>query len=191
MKREDLKKLLGDSATDEVIDKIMGLHGADIETHKTKVTDLQTQFDAANVQLTEANKQIEDFKGLDVEGVKKAADEWKTKYETAQTESAAQLAQVKFDHALESALTGVKAKNPKAVRALLDLEVLKKAYDEKTESIIGFDEHLKPVKEQNDYLFSDGKEPPKIVTGGHSQPITGNAFTDAARRGAQLPLEGK
>jgi hypothetical protein len=187
MKREDLKKLLGDAATDEVLDSIMGMNGTDIEQYKTKATDLQTQLDAANGQLTEANTAIEGFKKLNPEELQKAADEWKTKFETAQTEAQEQLSQVKFDHALDSALATAKAKNPKAVKALLDMDVLRKAYDEKTGAIVNFDEHLKPVKEKETYLFESDKPTPKIVTGGNNRTIQTDAVVDAMRKGAGLP----
>ncbi len=181
MKREDLKKL---NLTDEQIDSIMSLHGADIESHKTKATDLQAQLDAVNGQLTEANTTIEGFKKLKPEELQAAADEWKTKYETAQTEAANALAQVKFDHALESALTGAKAKNVKAVQALLNREGLKLKDDGTLE---GLDAQLTEIKKANDYLFEPDKPTPKIVTGGNNQPVTTNAFVAAARKGAQLP----
>lgn len=187
MKREDLTKLgLSDDAQ---IDAIMKLHGSDIEGHKTKITELQGQYDGASAQLTEANKAIESFKALKPEELQKAADDWKTKYEQAQQESAAQLSAVKFDHALDSALGGVKAKNPKAVKALLDMDTLKKAYDEKTGTIIGFEEHIKPVKTENEYLFESANPPPRIVAGGNSQPVVTDPIIDAFRKGAGLKTE--
>ena len=45
-----------------------------------KVTELTT----AQTSLAEANKAIEGFKSLDVEGIKKQVDEWKDKYEKAE-----------------------------------------------------------------------------------------------------------
>jgi len=184
MKREDLKKLLGDAATDEVLDKIMGLHGADIETHKTKLTDLQTQLKTASDQLTEANTAIEGFKKLNPEQLQTAADEWKTKFEQAQTEAAAQLAQVKFDHALEAALTGAKVKNAKTLTPLLSMDTLKDAKGELlTERLT---EQLTKIKSENEYLFADEKEPPKIVSGGNNQPVITDAFEAAMWKGAGL-----
>jgi len=183
MKKEDLIAL---GIADDVADKIFALHGKDLEKFKTASETAKTEIETFKTQLTEANKQIEDFKKLDIEGVKKAADDYKTKFEQAQTESASQLANLKFDHALESALATAKARNPKAVTALLSRDALKLNEDG---SILGLNEQLEKIKTDNDYLFSDGKEPPRIVTGGNSQPITGNAFTDAARRGAKLPVE--
>lgn len=184
MKREDLTKL--GLTDDAVIDAIMAAHGKDVEKHKTAVDTSKAELDTLKTQLVEANKQIEGFKGMNVDQIKAAAEEYKTKFEQAQTEHAAQLEDVKFNHALDSALAAAQAKNLKAVKPLLDLEVLKKAYDPKTETIIGFEDHLKPVKEKEAYLFADTKEPPKIVAGGNNQPILTDAFEAALMKGAGL-----
>jgi len=143
MKREDLKKM---ELADEVIDQIMALHGKDVESHKSKLVTAETTADGFKTQLGEANKTIEGFKGMDIEGVKKTADDWKLKAETAQTESAKQLSDLKFDHALDGALTGAKAKNAKAVRALLKADDLKLAEDG---SIVGLNEQLEKIKSEN------------------------------------------
>ncbi len=62
---------------------------------------------------------------MDVEGIKAAADEYKQKYEKAKEEAEKELEKIKFNHAIEKALAGAKAKNIKAVKALLDMEGLK------------------------------------------------------------------
>lgn len=54
MKRDQLKALLGDAATDEVIDAIMSANGKDVNAAKSSVSDLKAQLDAAN----EANEQL-------------------------------------------------------------------------------------------------------------------------------------
>jgi hypothetical protein len=190
MKREELKKLLGENALDTVIDEIMKIHGTGIEELKTKLTTTEGERDAFKTQAETANAQIESFKGMKKpEEVDAAVAEWKTKYEQAQEESKNQLAAVKFEHALDGALGGAKAKNPKAVKALLDMDVLKKAYDEKTGTIVNFDEHLKPVKEQNDYLFESDKPAPRIVTGGNNKTVTIDPLEAGMLRGAKLTPE--
>ena len=156
MKREDLKAL---ELEDGVIDQIMKLHGQDIEDHKSKLEAAEKQTDDLQGRLEEANKTIEGFKDLDVDGIKKAADDWKAKAEQAEKDAKTQIEQLKFDHALEGALTSAKAKNPKAVKALLDMEALK--YNEG--KIIGLEEQLKTVQEENDYLFESDEPTPKIV----------------------------
>lgn len=185
MKREDLKKL---ELSDEVIDAIMKLHGTDIETYKTQLTTATTEVEGLKKQLTDANVMIEGFKKLDVDGIKAAADEWKTKAEQAQAEAAQQIASLKFDHALESALVGAKAKNTKAVRALLNTEQLKLQEDG---SIFGLEEQLKKVKESSDYLFDGNQPTPKIITGGTNRPINNDPVLLAARKAAGLPVEGE
>ena len=189
MKREDLKKLLGDAATDEVIDSIMGMNGADIETHKTKVTELQSQFDTANAQLTEANTQIEKFKGMKPEELQAAADDYKTKWEQAQEDAKTQLAQVKFDHALEKELKSWKVKDPADVIPHLKRDTLKLGEDGK---FIGLKEQLEPLKSAKDYLFEGTKLTPKIVTKTDNKSVNLDPFEAGLLKGANLtqPNEG-
>jgi len=182
MKREDLEK---QGFTKEQIDFIMAENGKDIEAQKTKLTTTETELAGLKTQLTEANTQIESFKKLDVEGVKKAADEWKVKYETSAAESAKQLAQVKFDHALEGALVGAKAKDAKSVRAHLDLANLK--LNEADGSVVGLEDQLKKIKETHDYLFTSDKELPRVVTRTNNQSVLSDSVVEAARKAAGLP----
>ncbi len=128
-------------------------HESELTTVNTKVTDLQTQ-------LTDANKQIESFKGMDVEGIKKAADDWKTKYEAATKDADDKVSALKFDHALEGAITSSKAKNAKAVKALLDMNGLKMNGDE----IVGLSEQLEKIKKENDFLFDGENSQTRFVS---------------------------
>ena len=181
MKREDLEKL---GITDkEQLDNIMALHGQDIESHKTKVTTAQEEVKTVKDQLKEAAKQIEDFKGMDVEGIKKASDDWKTKFENAQKDAETKMNQLKFEHALDGALSGAKAKNQKAVKALLNTEGLKLLEDG---SILGLKEQLEKIKSENDYLFEGEKVDPKIVGQTSGAKVTSDAIVEAARQAAGL-----
>ena len=182
MKREDLEKL---GLAKEAIDSVMALHGADIEAHKAKVTTAEETAANLQTQLADANKQIEDFKGMNVEQIKAAADEWKTKFETAQTDFTAQLAQRDFDHDLDGALTGAKAKNAKAVRALLSTDDLRDANGKFIAE--RFTEQLAKIKPENDYLFESDVKTPVLVTGTNSKSVIGDVVIDAARTAAGLP----
>lgn len=188
MKREDLKKLLGESATDELIDKIMAEHGKDVEKHKTDLETLTTERDNLKKQLSEASETIEGFKKLDPEALQKAADEWKAKAEQAEQAAQAELAKLKFEHALDGALAGAKSKNNKAVRALLDTELLKLAEDG---SISGLKEQLEKIQAENDYLFESTTPAPKIVSGGNNKSILSDSVILAARKAAGLSVEDK
>jgi predicted nucleic acid-binding Zn-ribbon protein len=184
MKREDLTKL---GLAEDLINQIMGLHGTDIESHKTKLNAASTELEGLKAQLIEANKAIESFKSMDIEGVKKSADEWKTKAEQAAAEAQAQMNQLKFDHALDGALNGAKARNAKAVKALLSMDALKLAEDG---SIAGLTEQLEKLKSEAEYLFENNTETPKVVVR-TANPVNFNndPLVAAARRAAGLIKE--
>lgn len=187
MKKQELIDL---GIAEDVAEKVIVLHGKDIEAQKTKISDLTANQSSLTTQLEEANKQIEGFKGMKIDEIKAAADDYKAKFEKAQTDAATNLLAVKRNHALERDLKEVyKVKNVKAVTALLNQDELK--FNEKDESFIGLKEQVEPIKTSDNYLFTDETVPPKIVLGGNNKPIVGNAFTDAARRGAKLPEQGK
>lgn len=181
MKREDLKAL---GLEDGVIDSIMALNGKAIETHKAAAQTAQAELETVKGQLAEAGATIESFKALKPEELKAAADDWKAKAEKAQTDAAAQLAAVKFDYALESALTGAKAKSAKAVQALLSTDTLKDANGEFIAE--RFTEQLEKIKSEHDYLFTDATIPPRIVQGGNNQSVMSDPQLEAMRKGAGL-----
>ena len=181
MKREELEKL---GLEKDAIDQIMALHGQTVEKHKTELATVKTEMQTVKDQLAEAGKQIEGFKSLDIDGVKKSADEWKAKAEAAEKSAAEQVAKLKFDTALTSALSSAKAKNAKAVQALLDANALK--YNDADGSIVGLSEQLEKIKAENDYLFESITPIPQIVKGGNNQPVMSDALTAAMRQGAGL-----
>ena len=183
MKRDDLIKM---GIEEGVVDKIMALHGSDIEGNKAKLTTAQTEVDGLKVQLAEASEQIQAFKGMNIDQIKASADEWKTKAELATADAQKQIAALRFDHALDGALTGAKARNAKAVKALLSADALK--FNEADGSIVGLNEQLAKIKTENDYLFETEGDNVKIVAGGNSQSVLGDSVINAARQAAGLPV---
>lgn len=181
MKTEFLKGL---NLSQEVIDKIMAENGKDIAAEQKKTSKAEQDRDSykeladgLQVQLDNANNQIEEFKDLDVDGIKKAADDWKQKAEDAKAEADKKIQSMQFDYALSEALVGAKAKNTKAVKALLNMDGLKFNEGE----IIGLDKQLEQLKLENDYLFESDKPAPKIVKGtGGGDPLPGGEVTKEA-----------
>lgn len=148
--------------------------------------DVKKHKDAAETyksQLDQANKQIAAFEDMDIDSVKKSAEEWKQKAQKAQQEAQEKLAQMQFDHALDGALSSAKARDIKAVKALLDMDALKLAGDK----IVGLDEQLTQLKSDKDFLFEAEKEAPAIFSGkaGGAQ-MNMDAFTRSVRSGAGL-----
>lgn len=192
MKREDLEKLgLTAEALEkaglngDVINQIMTLHGKDIEGHKSKLTEATSTADALKKQLADANGQIEGFKDLKPDELKKAADDWKAKFETAQAEHAAHLVGMAFDKDFEDALSGAKVKYTNEVKARLKVDELK----DKSGKFIAerFNEQIEGIKKSSIDLFAEAEDTPRIVTGGNNQTVVTDAFAEAAFRGAKLP----
>ena len=194
MNKQDLAKL--GIEDEELVQKIIVLHGKDIERLKSELDAKAGEIEQLNNQLAEAGKAIEGFKEMDIDGIKKAAEEWKSKAEQAKLEADQKVQELKLEHALKDALVAAKAKNPKVVKALLEMDKIK--FSEDGNSLEGLDEQLETIKQENDYLFDipapveeteeEEEEPePKIVARTENKGILGDAAVSAARKAAGLP----
>lgn len=164
MKTEFLKAM---NLTEEQIGEIMRENGKDIEAVKTKFAD----YDTLKTGLSEANTAIESFKSMDIEGIKRAAEDWKTKAEEAERNAAEQIAAMQFQGLLDREIAGAKGKNAKAIGALLDMDTLKQSKNQETELRAA----LAAVKEQNGYLFEQDSLPPPYAAGTGTPPPTGDS----------------
>lgn len=183
MKREQLKEL---GLEDAAIDKIMAMHGADIEKQKTAAETAKTEADGLKAQLKEANGQIESFKGMNIDQIKASADEWKTKAEQAQAESTSAVMKIKQEHALERELKETfKVADFVAVKAHLKADGIK--YNDKDDTFVGLKEQIEPLKESHGAYFADFTPPPQFTAGGNNKSILGDPQLAAMRKGAGLP----
>lgn len=119
---------------------------------RSKFNEEVTARKNAESQLAELNRQLEEVKKS-----AGASEELKKQIETLQTAQAEakkqyekELATTKRDYAIEQALTGARAKNTKAVRALLDDSKLTLGEDG---SLSGLKEQLDAIQKDNGYLF--------------------------------------
>lgn len=174
MKREDIEKLLGDKFDDAskktVIDQIMSINGDDINREKGKSAEFETKIATLEEAAKTANAQIEAFKGMNPEEIKKQADEYKAKYDESVKEGEAKVAAVKKSYEIDLALTKAGARNARAVRALIDENAI--TFD-KEGKVIGMEEQLNNLKTKEAYLFGDNQPavPPKA--GKSPDPSTG------------------
>lgn len=183
MKREYLKGL---GLEEDVIDKVMAEHGKGIEGIKTELSTRETELQTLQGQLETANNEIEGFKNLNVDEIKKKADEYKADYEKLQTESEEKLAKIQFDHELENAIKDSKAKNVVAVKALLDIDSLEASKDRTAD----IKKALEDTKEANDYLFESNQASGTGGSLGAGQKIT-NKITKDEILSMEDPVERK
>lgn len=106
MKREFIKNLLPD-ISDEVLDKIMTEAGKDVESHKQTISTLTTERDGLKDQLEEANKSIQSYKDMDIDGIKAKASEWETKYKTDTKALEDKLTAQSYGYAVEKAAADI------------------------------------------------------------------------------------
>lgn len=188
MKREFLKSIEG--LTDEAIDKIIAENGKDIEATKAKadktqeIENLKNELEAANTKLGEANVQIEKFTKMDVEGIKKEADEWKNKYTEFETKSKAdkeafekQLQDQQYDFAVKEYVGQYKFAND-FVKEAFGNDFKSKGLKYEDGKFLGADDLVKNFMEKNPGVFvteaaTNEPELPQLVapTGGGKTPV--------------------
>ncbi len=130
--QEELKSYVEKSKHDEVVEEN--------KTLKQSVSDRDKQLDmlkAASGDNEELKKQIETMKQQNAEQEKAHK---------------AELAQLRLDNAIDTALTAAGAKNGKAVKALIDVSKVKLGEDGR---LSGWEEQLAAVQKSDAYLFTE------------------------------------
>lgn len=139
MKREFLEGL---GLEKDTIDKIMAENGNDINREKQKADEYKSQLDSAKETL-------KGFEGVDVAQLQGQITKLNSDLAAKDADYQKKIADMEFGSVLDSAISGSKAKNSKAVKALLDLEKLK-ASKNQTEDI---KTALEELKKSDSYLF--------------------------------------
>lgn len=126
MKKEELLEL---GLTEEQIQGVFKLNGQDINSIKSERDNLKSELKVANNKISELG---------DYENVKAEVEKYKN-----------EISDLKLNHSIENSLMKSKVKNPKAAKALLDMEALKnsKNFDSDLEN------QIKSMKESDSYLF--------------------------------------
>jgi len=131
---------------------------------KEEVSSLKSQLGERDEQLSQLKE-----KAKDNEDLTKQIEDLESENKRVKEEAESKTAKQKFDFALELKLRDYKAKNPKAVKALIDTEKLKLNDDE---TFTGLDEQIKALEDSDGYLFGEDK-----VTG-TGEPEPGKAKND-------------
>ena len=146
MKRKDLEDL---GLEKEVVDKIMGWNGTDIEAEKAKIKAAEGERDNYKSQLDTATEELDKFKDLKPEEM--------------------QATITKLQHTLKVAIKAAGGRNEKAVMALLDIDILKESKDQSAD----IKKALDAAKESDSYLF--GSDEPCFHPVGPTNDKGGNS----------------
>lgn len=91
MKREEIKKIFPD-ATDEQLNSIMDINGADVEKVKAKLTATEADLKESKEAFEHLNTELDELKKNNA-----SADDWKAKFEALQAENIAKEKQAEVD----------------------------------------------------------------------------------------------
>ena len=196
----DLKELLGEELFEQVNNKLKEVDDKDVELfiasendgdfvrrnrlneESNKVKELRSQLQDYDTQIEELKKHADTSSELQ-DKIKEIQDAKKEEVESLNNK----LRQKTLDNEVEKELIKRKARNPKAVKALLDNDTIKLEEDD---SIIGLSEQLDKLQESDDYLFeSDDKKKKKAGEDfSKGQDFSGNneSELDAMRKIAGL-----
>lgn len=153
--RDFLKGLELDEST---IDTIMAEHGKLVTKDKEEIVNLKKQVE-------DANNEIKFYKDMDIEGIKKSAEEWETKYnDLVKSQNEAKEKSIReertnaffngVEFASESARAGVIAQfNEKDFK-----------YDEKEQKFQGASEWLEELKKNDVGAFKSDIANPRFTT---------------------------
>ncbi|MBV4417307.1 phage scaffolding protein [Clostridium tyrobutyricum] len=153
-----LSEILGDSFTqipENIQKKYKDIDLVDSKNYveKTEIDTVNNSIKDYKKQLKDRDKQLEDLKdkAKGNEELTAEIERLKDENKNVAKDYEAKIEKLNFNTKLDKALTGAKAKNPKTVKALLNLENLKLD----GEDIIGLKEQLETLKESDGYLFDE------------------------------------
>lgn len=176
---EFLKELFGDEALtfEQLGEKLKGAgkDGRDIKlidlsqgghigiekfnAKETAISTLQEQLDAAN-------KAIDDFKGMDIDSIKTAADEYKKQAEQAQADATAKEQAANYRVAAIEAASGISFSSNSAKQAFID-SLVKKALPLDDGKITGFADFEAQYKEADPGAFKSDTPAPQFAAPGN------------------------
>lgn len=171
MKREEVKTL-APGLTDEQLDGIMRMNGADIEGLKSASAALQARYEAAAAQLAQANEKLA---GYD--------PDWQSKAAAAEAAARQQVQAAAAGYAAERAAGALQFSSESAKRAFL-ADLAEKKLPLENDRLLGFDDFVKDYRQRDPGAFlSEGPRPQFAAqTPGTPAALTGKQAANAALR---------
>ena len=189
---KNIENILKDAGLEVTAEQLAAIDKEVKENYKT-VTDYEKQKDklsAAEDKVKTLTESLDKFKDVDADKLSSEIAELKKQLDEKDKSYASQLADRDFDDLVKDAITEAKGRNPKAIKALLDVEALKASKNQKEDVAAA----LKKLAEAEDSKMLFGEDQPapvgKVgaigkVTGGTS----GDAFLDSIRAAAGLSTQ--
>lgn len=145
------EELIAMGLTEEQAKKVMDSLDGNFVT-KTRFNEINEENKTLKKSVSDRDKQLEDLKKSsgDNAALQQQISDLQKQNADQQKAHDEELAKLKLDNAVEIALSGAKAKNGKAVKAMLDMSKVKLGEDGK---LSGFDEQIEALKKSDSYMF--------------------------------------
>ena len=189
---KNIETILKDAGLEVTAEQLAAIDKEVKENYKT-ITDYEKQKDkltASEDKVKTLTESLEKFDGVDADKLTGEIAALKKQLEEKDKSYASQLADRDFDDLVKDAIAEAKGRNPKAIKALLDVEALKASKNQKEDVAAA----LKKLAEAEDSKMLFGEDQPapvgKIgaigkVTGGSG----GDSFMDSIRAAAGLSTQ--
>ncbi|MDV2883829.1 phage scaffolding protein [Alkalihalophilus pseudofirmus] len=152
----DLKELLGEELYKQLMEKVGDNKVAVVSDGnwfpKSKFDEVNDDNKELKKQLKDRDAQLDELsqKAKGNEDLTKQIQDLQDANKATVADYESKLQKQAFDSKLNDALRDAKAKNPRAVKALLDTESIKLDGDK----LLGLEDQLKALRESDDYLFT-------------------------------------
>lgn len=165
MKREDLEKIgLSEEQVNDVM-KLKSVAMSEIDTLNNKVTQLTNEKGNLQKQIDDANKEIQSYKDMDIDSIKKSAEDWKTKYEEMEANQKAEKEKSVRDERTNAFFNDIKFASESAKAGVIaQFNAKDFKYDEETNKFLGASEWLNDLKEKDSGAFLSDVANPKFTT---------------------------
>lgn len=155
MKREFLEGLELDK---ETIDTIMAEYGKSTQG-------LREERDNLKTQIEDVNKEIQSYKDMDIDSIKKSAEDWKTKYEEMEANQKAEKEKSIRDERTNAFFNDIKFASESAKAGVIaQFNAKDFKYDEDSNKFLGAKEWLDELKEKDSGAFLSDVANPKFTT---------------------------
>lgn len=155
---------------------------------KDKFDAKETELSGVKQQLTDANATIQSYKDMDIEGIKKSAQEWENKYKTDTKALNDKLAEQERAHQTDMFLSGYKFTS-KAAQAGIRAEFEKKGFKLEDGVFLGAKDYMKSLMEDVDYKGAFVQENPadQNIQNGGAAGAGGSGGVPGTIPGTPLP----
>lgn len=140
---ENLRKKYKDI---DLVDSSNYVEKEELDTANNSIKEYKKQLKERDTQLNDLQGKVKDNETLtnEIENLKKKNEDTTKEYE-------GRLKDLNFDNKFDKVISSYKAKNPKALKALLDMDKVQLIDD----TFIGLEEQIKSLKESDSYLFEE------------------------------------